>query len=254
MSYSLLGDKITLKLRSSTVAICTVLLPLSSFVTCVLWSLRFNFEESTATHCKVANYLPSVSAAIGGFTPQRYIWRIGIALHAAPRFLAVAGYYRHFLTRLSYCGSKWIILSQFACLLHFIENMSLIGLTYVSSSENYEFHEKFFITFMVCSELYMILSCYLSRKAINKSLVTPSGVEAKAIKWKKILAATNIGVFLLAAYCFMRHNRYCEPGMYTYFALCEYIVVLTNMAFHMTAYWDFYGQVLILGTLSEKLS
>ena len=41
-----------------------------------------------------------------------------------------------------------------------------------------------------------------------------------------------------------RHNAYCEPGVYSLFSICEYIIVLSNMAFHYVASIDFKDRVL----------
>ena len=51
---------------------------------------------------------------------------------------------------------------------------------------------------------------------------------------------TNLFCFAVALYFYYRHNAYCEPGMYTAFAFMEYLMVLSNMGFHMAAYYDFY--------------
>ena len=50
-------------------------------------------------------------------------------------------------------------------------------------------------------------------------------------------------------YFFWRHNVYCEPGIYSVFSLCEYIVILSNMAYHATSYYDFYHVNINLSSL-----
>ncbi|XP_067120190.1 post-GPI attachment to proteins factor 2 [Centruroides vittatus] len=242
-------SKALVQIRFRTIALCTVCLPLFSFIFCVIWSLIFNFRQVTSTHCQVSNYLPSISAAIGGYTPQRYVWRIGIGLHAAPRYIVMFMYYSYY-SNLILNEVIWQRLVTLACILNGIEITCLIGLTYVSSSENYPAHEKFFVTFMLSSLTYMLLLCLLPRIA-SKVKIAP--MEAKSLNVKTYLGMVNVIFFLMALYFFFRHNWYCEGGVYTLFAICEYIVVVSNMGFHMTAYWDFSNQFLII-TPEEGIS
>ncbi|XP_047477961.1 LOW QUALITY PROTEIN: post-GPI attachment to proteins factor 2-like [Penaeus chinensis] len=223
-------------------AVVTVSLPFGAFFLCIYLSLRHNFDLSTATHCGVPNYLPSISSAIGEFVPQRYIWRAAIAVHSAPRFL-IAAMYNSFMNRILPNIKFYRNAVKVTTALNVIENIALLGLSFVSSKENYDIHKMYFIIFMVCSELYMVLTCLLLRDH-KRRLTTP--MEQLAYKKKKQLMTANLTSFFIALYFFYRHNTYCEPGMYSVFAFLEYIVVLTNMGFHMAAYYDFHNHDLVV--------
>jgi hypothetical protein len=64
-------------------------LPTFALFICVVLSIVLHWDEATRTHCGVSNWLPSLSAAVADYSPERYIWRLFIALHGTPR-LAIA--------------------------------------------------------------------------------------------------------------------------------------------------------------------
>ncbi|XP_045202970.2 post-GPI attachment to proteins factor 2-like [Mercenaria mercenaria] len=214
--------------------------PLFGFLFAVVWSIIHDYEASVRTICHVPNFLPTVSSAIGGFTPQRYIWRICIALQAGLRFLLAFCYFNwHLRIHMGPQQTAYRNGVIFAVSLHVTENLALVILSSISSTDNAEIHEYSFILFMVCSQVYMLVSCLLigwtHRSGTFK--VTPQDVKWLRVKW--FLFLFNLTVFLLSVYLYFRHNTYCEPYIYSWFALCEYLTILTNIAFHGLCCVDF---------------
>ena len=75
--------------------------------------------------------------------PEKFIWRVGIALHCLPRVLIVP-YWLHKHFKNTQAGRKynlktwwfWVV-NLTASVLHLAENGALITLTYISSTDNY---------------------------------------------------------------------------------------------------------------------
>ncbi|XP_023123337.2 post-GPI attachment to proteins factor 2 isoform X1 [Amphiprion ocellaris] len=243
---SLDRDRPLIRLPFTDFAVGTVLLPLVGLIGCLFISLMYHFEDSTYTHCQVSNYLPSISSAISR-VPERYIWRCCIGLHSAPRYLVTAAYFSFYRCRFAKRLPE-LLLSGLALLCSLAENSGLLLLTYVASTETYSVHKNCFIVFIASSLLHMLVTCRLWH-VIRKHYVNPE--EITSYRWKLRLFVFNVSCCLIAAYFFRRHNKYCEAGVYTLFAFFEYLVVFSNMAFHMTAFWDFGSKEVIVATPPE---
>ncbi|XP_037081645.1 post-GPI attachment to proteins factor 2-like [Pollicipes pollicipes] len=194
-------------------AAVTVLLPLCALAICFALSLYLHFDVVNRTHCLVYNFFPSVSSAAGKFSPQKFIWRALLALHLAPRFL------------LGYLTAGYLA-----------RQAGLVGVAFVGSLEHYSLHACSFVVFLVASEAHMVLLTALLRRSF---------------RWKLRLLLCNAVCLANAVYLFVRHNTHCEPGVYSLFAIFEICLVLSNMAFHFTSYWDFYDLQLCVGSVSQ---
>ncbi|XP_077967387.1 acyltransferase PGAP2-like [Styela clava] len=205
----------------------TVLLPLIGLIFSILWSLCFDFNRTTATHCGVINYLPSISAAIDQ-PPSSVVWKICIALHSAPRLLiAVIHEMKARKLGTSRCQS---IKAFFNLSLNTIEVFSLLILTMMSSTEYKLWHKIGFITYIASSVIYCC-----------GSSICGTGDRKESKKWKRILCIIYLLSLSSSMYFYYRHNTYCEDQVYTLFALLEYIVVISNIFFHYVASFDFHN-------------
>lgn len=222
--------------------IATATLPLITLLICFVTAYIFQQDDIHETHCRVYNVLPSISA-ITGVSPQRYLWRVSIALHIGPRLIITTvyySYYRKILQTLEHLQTK-IIGSRLLnlCLwLNITEITALCGVTYISNKENYYAHEKIFIMFMVSSLTYMLAAVKLSR------LLTPS---AKSLHYKEKLFATSLVSTIGLIIFFLKHRLLCHDLAFSWFSLCEYVIASANMGFHVTVILDFPKELLVVG-------
>lgn len=222
-------------------ALYTVSLPLFAFIFCLVYTFIYNFEESTQTHCDVPNWAPSISAAIGSFIPQKFVWQACIAIHSVPRFIFAFLYLQYFLERIPHTDRNHTIIKS-SFWLNVVENVALVGLSLITSKERFEAHKICFTLFAICSSLYMCLTFYLFARG---GFVAETRTERQSLKYKKRILTVYLGCLPILIFFYGRHNEYCEPYVYSFFCFFEYILVIFNMCYHLTAYYDL-GEVTLI--------
>jgi len=166
--------------------------PLISILTAIIGSLSATFllhyDRSTRTHCQNWQFFPSISATIGVDFPEKFIWRAGVALYVAPRYMF--NDFNNYLLRRIICkkrnpdffSGRFNFLNNFCFILITLENLSLVTLTYVSSTEIFWIHSNSFIFFLIFSFAHYLVDMYICRKVFSPA----SEGEKKSFEMEKI--------------------------------------------------------------------
>ncbi|XP_077559081.1 post-GPI attachment to proteins factor 2-like [Haemaphysalis longicornis] len=240
-------EHVLLRVKVLHLAYLTVALPLFTLLFCFATSMWFQYTAVNSTVCKVYNFCPSVSA-ITGISPQRYAWRIGVALHTGPRLLLASlypGYYGRRAARVAPARRALFGRLTWATYgLHVAEALSLVGVTYVSNRENYPVHEKIFVLFMLSSLLYMVGTCLAVHLCQHKE---DTELERRSRRLKTSLLGLTLAASAGMLFFFYRHRVHCVELAFSWFSICEYVICFCNMAFHLTLVYDIPDEELLVG-------
>ncbi|CAH8576791.1 unnamed protein product [Schistosoma curassoni] len=210
------------------VCIAASSLPAGALVICVLLCLATN--SCVQTHCTDANFLPSLSAAVGSNEPQKTIWIISILISSAWRLLILLNSYINSRKFNSFSGGH-LSLSNLPYLSSFIEIFSLNMLSIVSSSDNYIQHRNYFCAFALFSVVYMITDVYVLQLKLK---TTENAFLSNILRKKIYLMAFYLICLLIDGLCYWIHMTFCPPYAYTIFSAVEYAAIFANIFYHYT--------------------
>ena len=112
-----------------------------------------------------------------------------------------------------------------------MEVIGLVGLTVLPSHNHKTFrrHREFVIMFLTGSIAMMIMSCLIEQSLIRIADAKERRLVRIRMRLAKLMAAST----LVMTYLYYRHNAYCEPYVYSFFCLTEYLVIVINMSYHL---------------------
>lgn len=216
------------------------MMPFLGMTFCLLISIQYNFESVTRTHCSpIANFMPSISACIGDFAPQKYIWRFFIAAMITQRVmdgLVLDGLLREAAVkpgRVAPVPHDYSSRRQTILVLHVAEQFFLLLLTCISSSDDGRPHQVGFTGFLLCAVARQFMHCRLLRIAYEVDHGRATPMQLWAYQWRCKMAMVNNMFGIGAIVFYIWHNTVCMPFVYSCFATCEWMFVVTNIQFHM---------------------
>ncbi|KAH6654207.1 Frag1/DRAM/Sfk1 family-domain-containing protein [Truncatella angustata] len=165
-------------------------------------------------------WFPSVSATIGDRYPERSFFQLFIAITSGARFALVGLWY--LLT-----AKSGAALPKFVAAMGLLRTFTCGGWTYVTSTDDHDWHDIFMISYLVLTIPW------------TTGCIALSPPNAKAIKYRKVLAAAFFGTLVPLIYFFIQHKVHRVAGAYTIYAFFEWSLILLDVAFDAVTALDF---------------
>ncbi|KYR00173.1 S60 ribosomal protein L12 [Tieghemostelium lacteum] len=263
------------KLSAGLLPLLYGIITYSSFGITLFLACYLHFKQVTKNHCRHWEFLPSISATIGDFTPEMNVFRYGMALTSGLRLGTI--YLNHYLA----VDEKNNLISQ----LHNTNrpnsfkgtteslNASIKSITtliplctifdtlrvfsagvwiYVSSSEWLFFHQCGFVSYVIFSFLYMYTYTSLFYQTrikfkvqhttfwslIFKSYDRKTQKELFSLKWKVIVGITHFLLFISSLKYFVDHEFHCVYLAYSKYSVFEWSLAIFNVGYDILTYFD----------------
>ena len=206
-----------LQVRAWVCYLVLTLVPSAGLLLSLVLAAVLHHENVTSTHCRVANFWPSVSAAIGNNEPERFVWKLTVGLHNTLVLLDSGMAY----DRLAQSPLVPVFLARLMAVCKALSCVGLFVLTFVSSTENFLVHELGFIAWLVFGSTGLLLFAGLWRRSVR--LVSPR--EHYTWAWLRACVAAYVLGLAGAMLAYHVHNTYCLPYVYSFFGISEAVVI-----------------------------
>jgi len=183
-------------------------------------SLHYNKIVQNEYYGYPQEWFPSVSATIGDRYPERSFFMVFIAMTSGPRFALVGLWY--LLT-----ARHNTALPKFVASVGVFRTLACGGWTYVTSTDDHQWHDIFMISYLVATLPWTIGCLALSPN------------NTRAVKYRKYIAGAFFGTLVPLVYYFIQHKVHKVPGAYTTYAFFEWSLILFDVAFDAVTALDF---------------
>lgn len=166
-------------------------------------------------------WFPSVSAAIGDRYPERSVFQLIIAVTSGPRFLLV------FLNFLILYDANWSGCSWTMFIVGILRTITCGGWVYITSTDDHDWHDIFMISYIVLTLPWTILV----------TMMTPK--KTQEYSGRLITASSFFGMLVPLVYFFIQHKVHVIPGAYSYYAYCEWTLIVLDVGYDAWSVLDF---------------